>query len=66
MNLKFELKLRGNTIAEGNRDIEITVSLTYLMNSLANSWIDCETNPMLTLFANSIVADAAALITFSI
>ena len=66
LNLKLELKLRGNTIAEGNRDIEITVSLTYLMNSLAGSWIDCETNSMLTLFTNSIVADAAALTTFSI
>ena len=36
------------------------------MNSLAGSWIDCETNSMLTLFTNSIVADAAALTTFSI
>ena len=36
------------------------------MNSLASSWIDCETNSMLALFANSIVADAAALTTFSI
>ena len=35
------------------------------MNYLAKSWTDCETNPMLTLFANSIVADAAALTTFS-
>ena len=60
-SFKYKQKITGETGNDGIKDVQIMVPLKYLSNfwrTLEMPLINCETNLILTWFANSFIIDA--------
>ena len=62
-SFKFKQKMRGKARTDGTDDAEIMVPLKYLSNfwgTLEIPLINCETNLILTWYANCVISSSAA------